>query len=256
MSLNWKEIDQVLLELDLAGAQIQKIVQPAYDVLALSVYKAGKGRTILAALTPGACRIHETFRAVPKSDKPLRFAEFLKSRLKDGRIEEAVQLGTDRIVRLTIRRGEERMRLYFRLWSNAANAVVTDETGLILDAMRRSPKRAKSPAGATPRRGERTQGTPARPEKVYEVRDLPGKGSFNERLDAWYAEHAGALSLEALREQAKKTFESRLVRLGAALEALERKKADYQAAETLKEHGDLIMAAVGTVPPEPNGSRR
>ena len=250
MSLNWKEIDLVLSELDLEGAQIQKIVQPSYDVLGLHLYKEGKSRAILIALTPGACRIHETFRAIPKSDKPLRFAEFLKSRVKDGRIEEAAQLGTDRIVRFTVRRGEERLRLYLRLWSNAANAVVVDETGLVLDSMRRNPKRDEITGGHyAPEEAETVPTKPGKPEKTYEVRDLPGDGSFNERIDAWYAEHAGALSLEALREQVHKTFETRISRLGASIESLERKKADYEAADTLKEHGDLVMAAMGTVPP-------
>lgn len=33
MSLNWREIDLVLGELDLIGAQVQKVVQPSYDTL-------------------------------------------------------------------------------------------------------------------------------------------------------------------------------------------------------------------------------
>ncbi len=270
MSLNWKEIDLVLSELDLAGAQIQKVVQTAYDVLALNVYKEGKARAVLVALTPGACRIHETFRAVPRSDKPLRFAEFLKSRIVDARIDEAVQLGTDRIVRLSVHHGEERFRLYVRLWSNAANVVVTDEAGTVLDAMRRSPKRGEVTGGryvpeeeiaAREAASERASAAAAavpgaaagraddRPVKEFAVRDLPGSGSFNERVDAWYAEHAGALSLEALREQTRKAFETRINRLCASLESLEEKRADYAAADKWKQYGDLVMAAIGTVPP-------
>ncbi len=267
MSLNWKEIDLVLSELDLAGAQIQKVVQTAYDVLALNVYKEGKARAVLVALTPGACRIHETFRPVPRSDKPLRFAEFLKSRIVNGRIEEAVQLGTDRIVRIAVRHGEERFRLYVRLWSNAANVVVTDEAGTVLDAMRRSPKRGEVTGGAYAPEEEIAERAEAladaaasrpaaapvagaeRPVKEFAVRDLPGPGSFNERVDAWYAEHAGALSLEALREQTRKAYETRINRLCASLESLEEKRADYAAADKWKQYGDLVMAAIGTVPP-------
>ncbi|MFA6506067.1 MAG: NFACT family protein [Treponemataceae bacterium] len=249
MSLNWKEIDLALSELDLVGAQIQKIVQPSYDVLCLHVYKEGKARAVLAALTPGACRFHETFRAVPKSEKPLRFAEFLKSKIRDGHIEEAVQLGRDRIVRLVIRHGEDRFRAYLRLWSNAANIVVTDETGVVLDAMRRSPKRGEITGGRyAPEEAEAKADTGGKPEKIYEIRDLSGPGSFNERIDAWYAEHAGALSLEALREQVRKTFDGRDARLTASIESLKRKKAEYENAEILKQYGDLIMAAIGTVP--------
>ena len=259
MSLNWKEIDLVLSELDLVGAQIQKVVQTTYDVLSLNVYKEGKASTILIALTPGACRIHETFRAVPRSDKPLRFAEFLKSRIKDGRIDEAVQLGTDRIVRLSVRHGEERFRLYVRLWSNAANVVVTDEAGTVLDAMRRSPKRGEVTGGRYVPEEEiaakaaiavsAAEGTEVKPVKEFSVRELSGDGSFNERVDAWYAEHAGALSLETLREQTRKAYETRINRLSASLESLEEKRADYAAADKWKQYGDIVMANIGTVPP-------
>ena len=259
MSLNWKEIDLVLSELDLVGAQIQKVVQTTYDVLSLNVYKEGKASTILIALTPGACRIHETFRAVPRSDKPLRFAEFLKSRIKDGRIDEAVQLGTDRIVRLSVRHGEERFRLYVRLWSNAANVVVTDEAGTVLDAMRRSPKRGEVTGGRYVPEEEiaakaaiavsAAEGTEVKPVKEFSVRELSGDGSFNERVDAWYAEHAGALSLETLREQTRKAYETRINRLSASLESLEEKRADYAAADKWIQYGDIVMANIGTVPP-------
>ena len=245
--MNWVEINLVLSELDLDGAQIQKIIQPAYDVLVLHTYKQGRARAILIALTPGACRIHETFRAIPKSEKPLRFAEFLKARVKDSWIQEAVQLGNDRIVRLTLKRGEESLRLYLRLWSNAANVLATDMDCAILDVMRRSPKRGEIggnlfvPETANPP-------NPNTPIKAYTIRDLPGEGSFNERADAWYGEHAGALSLDTLREQIRKTFDDRMDRLSSSLESLSRKRAEFAAAETYKQYGDLIMAAIGTIP--------
>lgn len=252
MSLNWKEIDLVLEELDLPGAQVQKVMQSAYDVLGLQLYKAGRALTLLVALTPGACRLHETFRAVPKSDKPLRFPEFLKSRIVGGRIEEARQLGHDRIVRIVLKRGDERFRLYIRLWSNAANLVVSGEDGTVLDAMRRSPKRGEvsggryAPEEELERRREEGDG---KPEKDYGIRDLEGEGSFNERLDAWYAAHGGALSLEALREQARKTYEGRIGRLAASLENLRKKRDDYADSERLREYGDLVMANLWAVQP-------
>ena len=115
MSLNWKEINLVLEELDLEGAQIQSVVQSTFDVIILGIHKKGKTKNILISLSSGACRIHETFRAFPKSDKPLRFAQFLKSRIVNGRIEQAQQIEDNRIVHITVRRGENRFHLYIRL---------------------------------------------------------------------------------------------------------------------------------------------
>ncbi|MDR2185037.1 MAG: NFACT family protein [Treponema sp.] len=249
MSLNWKEINLILSELDLPGSRIQKVLQSAYDVAGLRIYGGGKTRMILIALTPGACRIHETFRAMPRSERPLRFAEFCKSRIVNGRIESAEQLGDNRIVRFIIRQGKNRYRFYIRLWSNAANVVVTGEDGTVLDAMRRSPRRGEITGGRFVPEEDAVETGPSgvrkdlpRPRREYRIRDLPGGGSFNERIDAWYAEHGGALSLEALKEQVRRNFEGRTGRLRASLEKLRAKEADYQSADRFKEYGDIIMA--------------
>jgi predicted ribosome quality control (RQC) complex YloA/Tae2 family protein len=244
MSLNWKEINLILGELDLPGSQIQKVYQSAYDVLCLGIHGKGVSRLILISLSPGACRLHETFRGGVKSETPLRFAEFCKSRLLNGFIEEALQLGDNRIIRLIIRLGLHRYRFYIRLWSNAANVIVTDEEGTVLDAMRRNPKRGENTGGHYTPEAALTRSSP---REEYQIRELPGPGTFNERIDRWYAEQGGALSLEALREQARKTFEGSMGRLAASLERLRAKEADYAAADRLREYGDIIMANLGEI---------
>jgi len=250
MSLNWKEIDLILEELDLPGSQIQGAVQSAFDVIGLRIHKKGTpssdGATkqLLIALSPGACRFHETFRSFPKSDKPLRFAQFLNSRVVNGWIEEAAQLGDNRVIRLLVKRGENRFRLYIRLWSNAANFIVTDEQGAVLDAMRRLPKKGEISGGHYA--PEADEGGSRR---EYEIRELPGDGSFNEKIDALYAEQGGALSLEALREQARRDCEGSMGRLQAALQRLRAKEAEFASADRLREYGDIILANIAAIKP-------
>jgi predicted ribosome quality control (RQC) complex YloA/Tae2 family protein len=261
MSLNWKEIDSILAELALPGAQIQRVYQSAYDIFHLELYgkvpgeAAPRSRFLLIALTPGACRLHETVRKPVKPVKPLRFAEFCKSRIVNGWIEEAVQQGNDRIVRIVIHRGAQRYYLWVRLWSNAANVIVTDEAGTVLDAMRRSPKRGEiTGAHYPPEKPEARSASPS-PETAaaraaaYTIRELPGPGSFNERVDTWYAEHAGALSLEALREEARKYYGGRIDRLELSLDKLRAKEADFTAGDRFREYGDIIMANLGQIRP-------
>ena len=257
MSLNWKEINLILDELDLAGAQIQGAAQSAFDVLGLRLHKKGTTRQLLIALNPGACRMHETFRPLPKSDRPLRFAQFLNSRIVNGWIEEAAQLGDNRIVRLLVRRGDNRFRLYARLWSNAANCIVTDDEGNVLDAMRRLPKKGEVSGGRyTPE--EKREESKEQGEKggegrgrEYAIREFAGSasGSFNEKIDAWYAERGGALSLEALREQARRNCERSMARLQAALDKLRAKEAEFAAADRLREYGDIILANIAVIRP-------
>jgi predicted ribosome quality control (RQC) complex YloA/Tae2 family protein len=255
VSLNWKEIDLILSELELPGSQIQKIVQTTFDVLCLKIHGKAGTKNILIALTPGACRMHETFKSIPKSDNPLRFAQFLNAHVVNGWIEEAVQLGDNRIVRLAIRcGGSGQIKLYVRLWSNAANVIAVDETGAVLDAMRRLPKRneitggryapeaALLAASSAELAGEKKSAL-----KTYAIRDLEGSGSFNEKIDALYAEQGGALSLEALREQARRTFETRINRLFASLEKLAEKEADFAGSNRFKEYADIILANAASI---------
>jgi predicted ribosome quality control (RQC) complex YloA/Tae2 family protein len=252
MSLNWKEINLILDELALPGSQIQGATQSAFDILGLRVYKKGsalnKGATrqLLIALSPGACRMHETFRPLPKTDRPLRFAQFLNSRIVNGWIEEAAQLGDNRIVRLLIRRGENRYRLFIRLWSNAANCIVTDEDGNVLDAMRRLPKKNEVTGGVFI-----PDETQAGKTCEYEIREFAGPeknaNSFNEKIDAYYAEKGSALSLEALKEQARRACEGSMGRLQAALDRLQEKEAKFTSADHLRDYGDIILANIASI---------
>ena len=249
MSLNWKEINLILEELELPEMQIQKAIQSAFDVLSLKLY--GKGvKNLLISLSPGACRLHETFFPVPKSPKPLRFAEFLNSRIVNGRIEEAIQLGMERIIRLTVRKGEERFRVFLRLWSNAANVIVTDLEGKVLDVMRRLPKKGEVSGGFYDGVSHPDTG-----DKEYQVRGfqddflarLPPGASFNCKIDAFYRQEGGALSLEALREEARRKYEASIGRIKASIEKLKEKEADFSGAGQLKRYGDIILSNISVV---------
>ncbi|MDR2898433.1 MAG: NFACT family protein, partial [Spirochaetaceae bacterium] len=166
MSLNCTEIDRILEELPLEGSFIQQVVQPTYDTLALHTYGKEGAKTVLICLAPGACRIHETRGSVPKNPKPLRFMEFLRSRIKGGKIASIVQEGGDRIIRMEIIAEKELFYIYIRLWSGAANIIVTDSSNTILDAFYRRPKREEIPGGVyTPPEKKAPQEEPSRGEE-------------------------------------------------------------------------------------------
>ncbi|WP_461256865.1 NFACT RNA binding domain-containing protein [Treponema sp. R80B11-R83G3] len=276
MSLNWKEINLILEELALEGAQIQSAVQSAFGVIILRLHKKGETKQLLVSLSPGACRLHETFRAVPKSDKPLRFAQFLSSKIVNGWITEAAQIGDNRIVRITVKRtintDDEKnssqtaiYKLYIRLWSNAANFIVTDDSGVVLDAMRRLPKRGEVTGGSYSPENIEAKPVKLKPDsendirarevrsheiRTYEIRTLLGEGSFNKKIDEFYAAQGGALSLEALREQARKTCEGSMGRISAALERLREKETSFADSNRLKTYGDIILSNIANIKPD------
>lgn len=238
MSLNCAEINLILGELDVEGAFIQNVVQPSYDTIAFYTYKEGESKTVLACLAPGVCRLCETRRKVPKNDKPLRFMEFLRSRIKGSRIRSSAQIDDNRIVLWELTHGEESFKIWFRLWSGAANIVVTDQNDGILDVFFRRPKRDEVSGGhwETPE--------PPKPGKTWEAREFPADftGSFNEKIDRWYAERAESLSREALLEEASRRYENRRSRLESALANLERKHASFLNADRFRHQGDLLTA--------------
>lgn len=236
MSLNWREIDLVLSELDIVGAQVQKIVQPSYDTVVLSLYKPGVATELLFCIAHGACRLHATTLPVPKAEKPQRFTELLRSHIRGARIESIEQLGCERIVRLAIGRDEEAYLLYARLWSGAANLLLTRPDGTIVDALARKPSRGELTGGRyAPVAG------PA-PNREFVIRDLPGDGNFNQRIDAYYAEHGSELSRAALLERARKYFDQKEAALSARVAALEQVVAESDDADRYRELGDILMA--------------
>jgi predicted ribosome quality control (RQC) complex YloA/Tae2 family protein len=260
MSLNWREINLILEELDLTGAQIQSAVQSAFDVIILRTHKKGETKQILISLSSGACRIHETFRAVPKGDKPLRFAQFLSSKVVNSWITDISQLGDNRIVRITVKRNiatDENesshetavYKLYIRLWSNAANFIVTSENGVVLDAMRRLPKRGEITGGHYSPENIEVKPDKSSPAREYEIREIPGESSLHKKIDSFYAAQGGSLSLEALREQARRNCEGSLGRINAALERLREKEASFNGAEKFKNYGDLILSNIAGIKP-------
>ncbi len=275
MSLNWKEIDLALSELDLVGARIERVAQSSFASIILSLYKSGVSTHLLMTTAQGACRIHRVSSPPPKGVRALRFQECLKARLIGGRIESIGQIGRERVVKIEIsvdgsdspsrsetvykaigpgarksapRRPEEsgsrRYRLYARLWSGAGNIMLVDEEGAIVDVLARRPKRGEL-SGRKCALEEELAARSASEGREFEIRDLPGEGGFNERIEAAYAKSGGELSLERLRESARERYG----RKGRALEAraaeLEAKAAEFRDAERLREIGDILMANPG-----------
>ena len=278
MSLNCAEIDKILEELDLEGSYIQKVVQSSYSVMVLYLYKT-RPMSLVICLEPGACRLHETTRKIPKFDKPLRFMELLRSRLRGAKITEAVQLNNDRIVRLSLETSSGMLYLYIRLWSGAANMLLVDN-GIIVDAFYRRPSRHEvsgEPWQPLPGESEATttqifgnepsaaagseskavaESAPTtvspiaadKPVKTYTVRSYDASKTFNEASDEGYARQAPVLSLEALRAEAERFYGLKIEKISRALEKLEAKKHSFLQADTLKHQGDLLLANLYRIP--------
>lgn len=259
MSLNCNEINLILSELDLAGSFVQDIVQPGYDTIALYVYKEGAAKTVLICAANGATRINETRRKIPKNEKPLRFMEFLKSRIRGAKILSCAQMGLERIIKFELGHGEEQFKMFVRLWSAAANIILCDKDNNILDTMFRRPQKGEVTGGvfdeeaiweSAKEKARQAQDGGRFPirgfEEVQEEAALAHPDwpplSFNQKVDWFYSESASTLSREALLEKAKAWYETRHSKQEAALERLQAKKAGFEKSGQKKHWGDLILS--------------
>lgn len=279
MSLNCNEIDLILLELDLNGAFIQDIVQPNFNSLAIYTYKPNSPKTIFISLESGACRINETRQKITKNERPLRFNEILKSKIKGARIVSCAQPGKERIIKMELEKAgaiyvmpqvqehaakkskslqnageDESFLLYIRLWSNAGNIFLCDKENTILDSFYRRPAKNET-SGEKFALTNLTETLSPENEKnsterfpIREFNELSErhpdyqKLSFNQKVDLFYSESAAQNSIGSLLEQAKKWYESHKNRQTAALQRLKEKQETFKAAAKYKHQGNLILA--------------
>ena len=244
MSLNWKEINLILEELPLQDSHVQKIVQPDYRNLAFGMFRPGEPWTLLISLENQRTRLHATDRMPRKPKKAQRFQQFLSSRIKGGRVTEAVQVNNDRIIKMVIVRGGEETRLYIKLWGGASNIIATDASGTILDSFFRRPKRGETTGGHF-----RPENDEARPPKDLEVRELAGDGSFNEKIARYYRELSRDEALETLRAKAARVLQAELDRARSSRDRLREKLQKSEDADVYRMYGDLILANAHRVHP-------
>lgn len=246
MSLNWKEIDLILDELQLENSSIQKIRQPNFRTLILDLYAPGKRQSLFISLAQGKTRLHR-LTASFKNQVPLqRFAQFLRARVKGGKIMAAEQIAGERIVCLTVQRGGESTYLYLRLWGGAANIIAADRQHTILDAFYRRPKRKEvsgeyfNPYELI----ESSKGGQAQSAKhdKFTVRQHPESMSFNEFIEHEYFDIEVDQELAGVTERAEALLSKQLSNIETKLSELNEKRYNSEELEGLKQTGDLIMA--------------
>lgn len=249
-SLNWKEIDRILADMDLAGTFIQEVRQPSHDRVVLELFRpggessGGPGQSLhlLLCASQQYPRIHPLSGRPGNPAKPPRFCMFLRARVGGGRIVSATQIGAERIVAIRIAHGDGERILYARLWGSAANLLLTETDGRILDVLFRRPKRGELSGGSfVPQARE---GAPAR---EYEVRSIDGEGPFAARVERLFRELESSGGREKLLAQAEAALEGRDNAVGANLSKLRKKLEEYADRDRAKEIGDLITSSLHAV---------
>lgn len=244
MSLNCEEIDLILKEFPLEGLKIQNIYQPTFDSIIFELYGHAELSHYLLSIAHNASRIHPLSAPRFKNERPLRFMECLRSRIRGGTILCAEQLGKDRIVRIKIVRSNEKgnlcaFYLYCRLWTGAGNIILVSDDNIIIDSLRRLPSRNEVSGKhfSIPKVSE----TDSR-SKAYAIREFDYSGPFWQRIEHFYEQSGGQLSRESLLENAHEIYNKKKLALEARLSHLESTAKEYGQFERFRQIGDILLS--------------
>lgn len=194
---------------ELIGARVEKIQQPARDMVVLQL--RGKARLLLSA-SGNRPRFHVTQASYENPAQPPMFCMLLRKHLAGGRIAAIEQPPAERSVELTLDCTDEmgtpcQKRLILELMGRNSNLILTDGENRILDCMRRvdfemSEQRQVLP-GLFYHRPPRQEGklTPQELTKPALERLLE-QTAAPVHLDRWIVDHVAGISPLIARELA------------------------------------------------------
>lgn len=197
------------LRQELIGARVEKIQQPARDMVVLQL--RGKARLLLSA-SGSRPRFHVTQASYENPAQPPMFCMLLRKHLAGGRIAAIEQPPAERSVELTLDCTDEmgtpcQKRLILELMGRNSNLILTDGENRILDCMRRvdfemSEQRQVLP-GLFYHRPPRQEGklTPQELTKPTLER-LLAQTAAPVHLDRWIVDHVAGISPLIARELA------------------------------------------------------
>ena len=125
------------------GAHIDKVQQPARDLLLLSLYTRQGSRRLLISAGVGMARLHMTGQRYENPDTPPMFCMLLRKHLTGARIDRLCQPENERMAILELSCRDElgvesRKRLVAELMGRSSNIILVDEDGIIIDCLRRA----------------------------------------------------------------------------------------------------------------------
>ena len=197
------------LRQELIGARVEKIQQPARDMVVLQL--RGKARLLLSA-SGNRPRFHVTQASYENPAQPPMFCMLLRKHLAGGRIAAIELPPAERSVELTLDCTDEmgtpcQKRLILELMGRNSNLILTDGENRILDCMRRvdfemSEQRQVLP-GLFYHRPPRQEGklTPQELTKPALER-LLAQTAAPVHLDRWIVDHVAGISPLIARELA------------------------------------------------------
>ena len=137
-------LNTVTCELQTAiDSHVDKIYQPARDVLVLTLRKKGFVKKLILSAASGTARVHFTEQKYENPDTPPMFCMLARKIFSAARLVGVEQKGLERVIEFTFDTTNEmgdriRPKIVCELIGNSSNIILVAEDGKIYDAVHRS----------------------------------------------------------------------------------------------------------------------
>jgi len=145
MALDGLLMHRIVAELELeVPTKIHKIYNLSENEVLFHLRSAKSRKNLLVSLHSVYNRIQFSERVYTTPEEPSHFVMLLRKHCEDGWITELKQLGLDRVVKMTVMQRNDlgdsvTHTLYIELMGKYANLILVDDTGKIVDALKRIP---------------------------------------------------------------------------------------------------------------------
>lgn len=244
MAITTFELAAVLREIApaITGGWIQKIGEPAADVILFDVRVPGRTLRLLISIDPDQARLHIAAGPHPNPPVPPPFCHYLRARLLGARIDSLCQINDDRIIRLDFTAAAGTWSLVAELLGRQPDLLVMDGEDQVIATYRRAVHRIGRPYSPPSRPPIPPAAPPPFPVTPFD-RDAPFPVSAE--LEDRYGRREEALATQRLtsaREGSLRRTIKKQHRLITALAGDLAKAAQY---ERYARYGELLKGALG-----------
>ncbi|MBN2510306.1 MAG: DUF814 domain-containing protein [Spirochaetales bacterium] len=249
MSLNWKEIDLLLSELDIPGAYIQQVHQHEYPSIILELKNKAGAFPLLLSTRRDFVRLCCGGSVTKKGLSTQRFAQLLRSRVRNGKITRVDHIHSQRIVRFTLQKAEEKLYMYFRMWNNGSNILLTDGQHSVIDALYRRPASGEISGGIY-----NPEQSLADRSSTHEckIRPFPHAQKFSEYICTTLRDSEQEFLLTIEKARLKNIIEHNLCQIQASIAQKINSMEEHTGSRCWSHYGDLILSNIHLIRP---GSR-
>lgn len=240
LSLNCREIEIILDELDLKSSELQSIKAVDYNSFSILFYKPGNPIKVLVDLGRNI-RLHRDTLNKSYLKESHNLVEYMRSHLTGGQVSECCQIDNNRIIKLVINT-DKKYIVFIRLWGGFPNLIITDEELRILHLHKKSSKKNELPGKIYKLPDEN------RHNKEYFLKEYDTE-TYNEFIEKFYyemikqdEENSKASKLEILKAKKEKA-------LHAELKSLLKKQESYNKGDTYKLYGELLISNMHNIKP-------